>query len=159
MSESSNENKQIDKVDLPQVAPEMVHIKPVTKITQPEFQCSEIDDEIKTVAAKSILTGNSPCNDSHYQKIVYNRRSEGDFVLGKDKKRETIVICNTRKHIIRHVNLDTNKSEYEDIMYNVNRFRDVRKTDDEEINCFVCHVPIFERYAEVNKLCPWCFVE
>ncbi|CAC5397683.1 unnamed protein product [Mytilus coruscus] len=123
-----------------------------------EFQRGETD-EIKTVASKSIITGNSPCNDSHYQKIVYNKRSEGDFVLEKVKKRETIVICNTIKQKIQHVNLDTNKSEYEDSMYYVNRFRDVRKTDDEDSNCYVFNIPKLERYAEVNKLCPWCFVE
>ncbi|VDI57740.1 Hypothetical predicted protein [Mytilus galloprovincialis] len=33
-----------------------------------ECEHVEIDDEIKTVASKSIITGNSPCNDSHYQK-------------------------------------------------------------------------------------------
>ncbi|CAC5411988.1 unnamed protein product [Mytilus coruscus] len=190
MSESSDENQQIDKVDLPLVAPEKVHIKPVTKITQPvrvsinrsininnesppekrvcrssicgtstevkkqsvhtnvkEVQSAEIDEEIKTVASKSIITGNSPCNDSRYQKIVYNKRSEGNFVLGKVKKRETIVICNLTKQKINHMNLDTNKSAYEDTMYYINRFRDLRKTDDEDINCFVFDVPKLERYA------------
>ncbi|VDI55577.1 Hypothetical predicted protein [Mytilus galloprovincialis] len=189
MSESCDENQQIDKVDLPLVAPVKVHIKPVTKVTQPvrvsinrpinnnnesppgkrvcrssicgtnECERVEIDDEIKTVASKSIITGNSPCNDSHYQKIVFNRRPEGDLVLGKIKKKDTIVICNITKQKINHVNLDTNKSGYEDIMYYINRFRDLRKTDDEEISSYVFHVPKLERYAEVHKLCPWCFVE
>ncbi|CAG2244788.1 unnamed protein product [Mytilus edulis] len=150
MSESSDENQQIDKVDmLSLLAPEKVNIRPVTKITHPECERVEIDDEIKTVASKSIITGNSPCNDSHYQKIVFNRRPEGDLVLGKIKKRDTIVICNTTKQKINHVNLDTNKSDYEDTMYYINRFRDVRKTDDEDISSYVFHVPKLERYAEV----------
>ena len=41
--------------------------------------------QITTVASLSIVTGKSSCTDSHYEKVVFSRTSEADYVIGKVK--------------------------------------------------------------------------
>ncbi|VDI66230.1 Hypothetical predicted protein [Mytilus galloprovincialis] len=110
-------------------------------------------DKIKTIAMKLIITGKSPCTDSHFQKVVYSQRSEGSCIIGKLKKRDTVVICTIRKRgEARHVNLETDKTEYETAMSYVYRFRDIRKSDDDELKCHVRGIPRIERYTEIQKI-------
>ncbi|VDI49764.1 Hypothetical predicted protein [Mytilus galloprovincialis] len=117
-------------------------------------------DKIKTIAPKLIITGKSPCTDSHFQKIVYSQRSDGSCLIGKLKKREMVVIWTLGKRgEFRHVNLETEKIEYENAMSYVYKFRDIRKSDNDEIKCYVRAIPRIERYAEMHKLCLWCFDE
>ena len=117
-------------------------------------------DKIKTIAPKLIITGKSPCTDSHFQKIVYSQRSDGSCLIGKLKKKEMVVIWTLGKRgEFRHVNLETDKIEYENAMSSVYKFRDIRKSDNDEIKCYVRAIPRIERYAEMHRLCLWCFDE
>lgn len=59
----------------------------------------------------------------------------------------------------RHINLETDKKEYANAMSFINRLRDIRKLDDDEIICYVRSIPRMERYAEIHRLCLWCFNE
>ncbi|VDI83815.1 Hypothetical predicted protein [Mytilus galloprovincialis] len=114
-------------------------------------------DEIKTVDPKLIITGNNLSTDSHYHKIVFDRRSDGSCIIGKVKNRDTVVMCSIAKREIRHVNLDTEKSDFESAMHCVIRFNDVRKWDTCDIDCYVRHIPRMEIYAGVsmNKQFRW----
>lgn len=110
-------------------------------------------DEIKTIDPKLIITGNNLSTDSYYHKIVFNRRSDGSCIIGKVKNRDTVVMCSIATREIRHVNLVSEKSDFENAMYCVNRFNDVRKWDTCDIDCYVRDIPRMERYAEKYRLC------
>jgi hypothetical protein len=112
-----------------------------------------------TVASLSIVTGKSPCTDSHYEKVVFSRTSEADYVIGKVKMKNILVINKLDRSNagIRHIVMEENKTEYESYMFYQRKFWDVRKTEDEEIRMYAKQIPRMDRYAEKYKLCPWCF--
>jgi hypothetical protein len=58
-----------------------------------------------TVASLSIVTGKSPCTDSQYEKVVFSRTSEADYVIGKVKMKNILVInkLNRSNAGIRHI--------------------------------------------------------
>jgi hypothetical protein len=54
-----------------------------------------VDIECKqttTVTSLFIVTGKSPCTDSHYEKVVFSGTSEADYVIGKVKMKNILVI-------------------------------------------------------------------
>ena len=112
-----------------------------------------------TIASLSIVTGKSPCTDSHYEKVVFSRTSEADYVIGKVKMKNILVINQLDRSNagIRHIVMEENKTEYESYMFYQRKFWDVRKTEDEEIRMYAKQIPRMDRYAEKYKLCPWCF--
>ena len=112
-----------------------------------------------TVASLSIVTGKSPCTDSHYEKVVFSRTSEADYVIGKVKMKNILVINKLDRSNagIRHIVMEENKTEYESYMFYQRKFWDVRKTEYEEIRMYAKQIPRMDRYAEKYKLCPWCF--
>lgn len=116
------------------------------------------EDNIKTVAPKSIITGRSPCTDSHYEKVVFGRTSKGDFIIGKVKMREIVVTRNmTNDENLKHIDKESNKYQYEDLMSYQRKFKDIRKTDNDEFKIYANEIPEMDRYAEKFLLCPWCF--
>jgi hypothetical protein len=111
-----------------------------------------------TVASLSIVTGKSPCTDSHYEKVVFSRTSEADYVIGKVKMKNILVINKLDRSNagIRHIAMEDNKTEYESYMFYQQKLWDVRKTEDEEIRMYAKQILRMDRYAEQYKLCPSC---
>jgi hypothetical protein len=115
--------------------------------------------QITTVASLYIVTGKSPCTDSHYEKVVFSRTSEADYVIGKVKMKNILVINKLDRSNagIRHIAMEDNKTEYESYMFYQQKLWDVRKTEDEEIRMYAKQILRMDRYAEQYKLCPRCF--
>jgi hypothetical protein len=117
-TESEDEHLENAEVISPSVIPVQVHTLPVdvppvrisinsgqikrnTMTTNIDKQNSKenlpkmIDIKCKqttTLASLSIVNGKSPCTDSHYEKVVFNRTSEADYVIGIVKMKNILVI-------------------------------------------------------------------
>ena len=126
-----------------------------TQVTNVNITDSE---EIKTVAPKSIITGRSPCTDSHYEKVVFSRTSQGDLIIGKVKKRDIIVSRNmTKREKLRHVEKVEDEIDYEEFMSYMRRFKDIRRSTNAECTERLSEIPLLDRYAEKYRMCPYCF--
>jgi hypothetical protein len=109
------------------------------------------------VASLSIVTGKSPCTDSHYEKVVFSRTSEADYVIEKVKMKNILVINKLDRSNagIRHIAMEDNKTEYESYMFYQRKFWDVRKTEDEEIRMYAKQIPSQIYYnAHHRKIIP-----
>jgi hypothetical protein len=97
-----------------------------------------------TVATLSIVTGKSPCTDSQYEKVVFSRTSEADYVIGKIKMKNILVINKLDRSNagIRHIAMEDNKTEYESYMFYQRKFWDVRKTEEQVVHQQVECLPV-----------------
>jgi len=110
-----------------------------------------------TVAHLSIVTGKSPCTESHFEKVAFSWTREANYVIGKVKMKNILVINKLDRSNIRHITIEDNKTEYDCFMFYQRKFWHVRKTEDEDIIMYTKQIPTMDKYAEKYKLCPWCF--
>jgi len=72
-----------------------------------------------TVAPLSIVTaGKSSCADWHFERVVFSRTSEADYVIGKVKMKNILVSIKLYRSNagIRHIPMEDNKTEYDSFM-------------------------------------------
>lgn len=137
-----------------------VHEKCIMKVQEDtNVKIISEKEESTYIAPKEIITGRSPCNDTHFQKVVCYRSREGTELIGKVKKKDTVVVrnedCITKKVVMKHVNRP--HYSYDCYVHYLSRFPDVRKHNDRDMKDLEKFIPLLDRYAEEHKLCPWCF--
>ena len=115
-------------------------------------------DEPKILAPRSIVTGKSPCLDTHFEKVVFSRTSKGDYIIGKVKMRDIIVFRNmSLREPLKHIGKTDNNIEYTELSARSSKYKDVRKLNNDEYDQNVNEIPEMERYVEKFTLCPYCF--
>ena len=119
---------------------------------------SKQKDEVTIIAPRSIVTGKSPCTDSHYEKVTFCRTPQGDLIIGKIKMRNTIVTRNlSLNDSLTHIDKEKRNYVYTELAASASKYKDIRKMTTGEYRQNVSEIPNMERYAEDFRLCPYCF--
>ena len=121
------------------------------------MECKQVND-VKILAPKSIVTGRSPCTDSHFDKIVFSRTTKGEFIIGRVKRRNILVTRNiTKRERLKHIDKGSNDTEYTELCSKLLQYTDMRKASNEDCRQCRHEIPDMEKYVEDFRLCPYCF--